>query len=65
MNDNQNNKILYGIGGVVIGLIFAALFFPMMRYNGMMSWGNSQNSYPENISASTISADGNHNGSHA
>lgn len=43
MNNNQNNSILYGIGGIVIGLILAALLFPMMRYGGMMSWGNYQN----------------------
>ncbi len=43
MNNNQNNSILYGIGGIVIGLILAAFLFPMMRYDGMMSWGNNQN----------------------
>lgn len=43
MNNNQNNSILYGIGGIVIGLILAAVLFPMMRYGGMMSWGNNQN----------------------
>ncbi len=43
MNNNQNNSILYGIGGIVIGLILAGLLFHMMRYGGMMSWGNYQN----------------------
>lgn len=43
MNNNQNNKILYGIGGIVIGLVLAGVFYPMMRYGGMMSWGNYQN----------------------
>lgn len=43
MKNNQNNKILYGIGGVVIGLILAGVFYPMMRYGGygMMSWRNN------------------------
>jgi uncharacterized protein (DUF305 family) len=39
----ENNKILYGIGGIVLGLILAVIFAPMMRYGGMMSWGNNQN----------------------
>jgi len=43
MNNNQNNKILYGIGGIVIGLILAGVFYPMMRYGGfgMMNWRNN------------------------
>lgn len=44
MNNTENNKVLYGVGGIVIGLILAAIFAPMMRYSGMMFWGNSQNS---------------------
>ncbi len=38
--NNQNNKILYGIGGIVIGLLLAGVFYPMMRYGGygMMNW---------------------------
>lgn len=43
MNNLENNKILYGIGGIVLGLILAAVLFPMMRYGGMLSWGNNQN----------------------
>ncbi len=43
MNNNQNNKIIYGIGGIVIGLILATLFTPIMRYGGMMSWNYKQN----------------------
>lgn len=43
MNNNQNKSTLYGVGGIVIGLILAAVFFPMMRYGGMMSWGSYQN----------------------
>ena len=41
--NNQNNKILYGIGGIVIGLILAGVFYPMMRYGsfGMMNWRNN------------------------
>lgn len=34
MNNNQNNKISYSVVGIVIGLILAGIFFPMMRYNG-------------------------------
>ncbi len=43
MNNNQNNKISYGIGGIMIGLILAGVFYPMMRYGGygMMSWRNN------------------------
>ena len=43
MNNNQSNKIMYGIGGIVIGLILAAIFAPMMRSGGMMSWNDNQN----------------------
>jgi uncharacterized protein (DUF305 family) len=51
MNNNQNNSVVYGIGGIVIGLILAAIFFPMMRYGGMMSWGNqNQTTKSANIS---------------
>src|SRR3990167_6752988 len=43
---NQNNKILYGIGGIVIGILLVSVFTPMMRYGGfgMMNWrsGNTQ-----------------------
>jgi uncharacterized protein (DUF305 family) len=43
MNDNQDNKIIYGLGGIIIGLILAGVFYPMMRYGsyGMMSWRNN------------------------
>ncbi len=43
MNNDQNNKILYGVSGIVIGLILAGVFYPMMRYgvSGMMNWGNN------------------------
>ncbi|MBP9818583.1 MAG: DUF305 domain-containing protein [Candidatus Pacebacteria bacterium] len=43
MNNNQNNKILYGIGGIVIGLLLAGVLYPMMRYGnyGMMNWRNN------------------------
>src|SRR5574343_260914 len=60
MNNNQNNKILYGIGGSVIGLLLAGVFYPMMRYGGygMMNWRNNS-SYDQRVSgnnqvASTI-----------
>ncbi len=42
MNNDQNNKIMYGIGGIVIGFILAATFVPMMRYGRMMSWNYNQ-----------------------
>ncbi len=44
MNNNQNNKIGFGIGGVIIGLILGILISPMMR-------GNS--AVPSNIQSST------------
>lgn len=60
MNNNQNNKILYGIGGIVIGLLLAGVFYPMMRYGGygMMNWRNNS-SYDQRVAgnnqvASTI-----------
>lgn len=60
MNNNQNNKILYGIGGIVIGLLLAGVFYPMMRYGGygMMNWRNDS-SYDQRVTgnnqvASTI-----------
>ena len=41
MNNNQNNKILYGVGGILIGILLVSVFIPMIRYGslGMMSWG--------------------------
>lgn len=54
MNNNQNNIVVYGIGGIAIGLILAAVFFPMMRYSGMMSWGNNQNQTPKSVNVSLI-----------
>ena len=40
MNNNQNNKILYGIGGIVIGILLVSALTPMFRYGGygMMNW---------------------------
>ncbi len=54
MNNNQNNKIIYGIGGIVIGLILATLFTPIMRYGGMMSWNYGQNPSARKGIASSI-----------
>ena len=58
MNNNQNNKILYGIGGILIGLILAGVFYPMMRYGGygMMNWRNNS-SYDQRVT-------GNNQGQH-
>lgn len=41
--NNQNDKIIYGIGGIMIGVLLVGLFTPMMRYGGygMMGWGNN------------------------
>lgn len=41
--NNQNNNILYGLGGVVIGILLVSVFTPMMRYGGfgMMNWRDS------------------------
>ena len=46
MNNNQNNKIIYGIGGIIIGLILAIFFTPAVFSNrnsgfGMMNWRNN------------------------
>lgn len=41
MNNNQNNKILYGIVGVVIGILLFSVFTPIMRNSGMMNWRNN------------------------
>lgn len=40
---NKNNKILYGIGGIVIGILFVSVFTPMCRNGGfgMMNWKNN------------------------
>lgn len=40
--NNQNNKILYGIGGIVIGILLVSVITPMFRYGGygMMGWRN-------------------------
>jgi uncharacterized protein (DUF305 family) len=39
---NNNNKTLYIISGIVVGIILTAVFTPMFRYGGygMMNWGN-------------------------
>jgi uncharacterized protein (DUF305 family) len=57
MNNNQNNKILYGIGGIVIGLLLAGVFYPMMRYGGygMMNWRNNS-SYDQRVSGNNQAA---------
>ncbi len=48
--NNQNNKILYGIGGIVIGILLVSVFTPMFRYGGygMMNWGNNS-SYNQRV----------------
>lgn len=60
MNNNQNNKIAYGIGGIIIGIVLVLLLTPMMRYGGygMMNWRN-ESSYGQRVTgnnqiASTI-----------
>lgn len=54
MNNNQNSSVMYGIGGIVIGIVLAGIFFPMMRDGGMMSWGNNQNQIPQLVNVSPI-----------
>jgi len=43
MNNNQNSKILYGIGGIIIGILLVSMFSPTIRYGafGMMNWRNN------------------------
>lgn len=38
--NNQDNKIIYVVGGIVVGVLLVVLFTPMMRYGdfGMMGW---------------------------
>ncbi len=50
MNNNQNNKILYGIGGIVIGILLVSVLTPMFRYGGygMMNWG-SNSAYEQRV----------------
>ena len=58
MNNDQNNKIVWGIGGIVLGLLLAGVFYPMMRYGsyGMMNWGNNS-AYNQRVNG-TIQAAG-------
>jgi len=39
--NNKNNKILYGVGGIVIGIILILVLAPTMRNGGMMNWNNN------------------------
>ncbi len=54
--NNQNNKILYGIGGIVIGILLVSVITPMFRYGGygMMNWGNNQ--VPSQVEADRLMA---------
>ncbi len=40
--NNQNSKIVYGIGGIILGILVISVFTPMTRYGGfgMMNGGN-------------------------
>lgn len=40
--NTENNKIVYVVAGVIIGILIILLFGPMVRSNEMMSWGNRQ-----------------------
>ncbi len=40
--NNQNNKIAFGIGGIVIGAVLTLLLSPMMQSGGMMSGSRNQ-----------------------
>lgn len=42
MNNSQNKSVIYGVGGIIIGLIIAGVFYPAMSNSGfgMMNWGN-------------------------
>lgn len=57
MNNDSNNKILYGIGGIVVGMLLVGVLTPMMRYGGygMMNWrGDSGTEQRINTNVSTI-----------
>lgn len=45
--------MLFGIGGIVLGLLLATVFTPIMRYEGMMFRGNTNYS-PRTVSISSI-----------
>src|SRR3989344_4864805 len=53
-NNNQNSKVLYGIGGIIIGVLLVSVITPMFRYGGygMMNWRSS--SVDQNAQAGTI-----------
>jgi len=51
MNNNQNSKILYGLGGLIIGILLVSLFIPMMRYGGMIYQGGMHMGSTQDIDA--------------
>lgn len=54
--NNQNKSFIYGIGGIVVGVILTTVFSPMMRsdYGGMMSWINNQGIIPKSMGRNLI-----------
>ncbi|MCF7864931.1 MAG: DUF305 domain-containing protein [Candidatus Pacebacteria bacterium] len=52
--NNQNNKILYGIGGIIIGILLVSVFTPMFRYGGFGMMGNNYQNTGNNQMAGTI-----------
>lgn len=54
MNNNQNHRILFGVGGIIIGLMLAGVFFPLTRYGGMMSWSNNKNANTRTVITGSI-----------
>ena len=52
--NNQNNKILYGIGGIIIGILLVSVFTSMFRYGGFGMMGNNYQNTGNNQMAGTI-----------
>lgn len=52
--NNQNNKILYGIGGIIIGILLVSVFTSMFRYGGFGMMGNNYQNTGNNQVAGTI-----------
>lgn len=57
MNNTQNNKATYIVGGIVLGILLALLLSPVFGrggYSGMMNWGNNSVSGPSTMGVNSI-----------
>ncbi|MBP9748106.1 MAG: DUF305 domain-containing protein [Candidatus Pacebacteria bacterium] len=53
MNNNQNNKIGFGIGWIAVGLILGMFIIPMMRSNSVVS-NNIQNTSSKTVNVGGV-----------